>query len=346
MTLDLIKQLETEVFRRLADVTGSDQLRLEIEQVGPAQFLGIELNPRAAAIADLVIWIGYLQWHFRRFGDVPPIEPVLREYKNIECRDAVLAFDRTEPDIDKDGKVRTRWGGRMVKSPVTGEDIPDPTDQVTILKYINPRQAEWQEADYIVSNPPFVGNARMRDRLGDGYTEALRKVCKDVPDTVDFVMYWWHKAAELVRSGKIKRFGLITTNTIMQIHQRKVIEFHQSQKNPINLFSAIPDHPWIDEAEGAAVRIAMTVAESSILTSQKQGSLGIVKEEIEKLIPEESAENIKLEWFNGCQISSDLRVGINLTKTQKLESNKLLTGPGVKLHGAGFLVSTSTRRLK
>ena len=137
MTLDLIKQLETEVFRRLADVTGSDQLRLEIEQVGPAQFLGIELNPRAAAIADLVIWIGYLQWHFRRFGDVPPIEPVLREYKNIECRDAVLAFDRTEPDIDKDGKVRTRWGGRMVKSPVTGEDIPDPTDQVTILKYIN-----------------------------------------------------------------------------------------------------------------------------------------------------------------------------------------------------------------
>ena len=149
VTLDLIKQLETEVFRRLADVVGADQLRLDIEQVGPAQFLGIELNPRAAAIADLVIWIGYLQWHFRRFGEVPPIEPVLREYKNIECRDAVLEWDDRVPDVDKAGKVRTRWGGRMVKSPVTGKDVPDAMDQVTIFKYANARQAEWVGADYI-----------------------------------------------------------------------------------------------------------------------------------------------------------------------------------------------------
>lgn len=206
VTLDLIKQLESEVFQRLADVVGADQLRLEIEQVNPSQFLGIEINPRAAAIADLVIWIGYLQWHFRRFGDVPPIEPVLREYQNIECRDAVLDWDDRVPDVDKDGKVRTRWGGRMVKSPVTGEEIPDATDQVTIWKYINPRQAEWKEADYIVSNPPFIGNARMREMLGDGYTEALRKTYKDVPDTVDFVMSWWHKAAESMRSRIIQRF--------------------------------------------------------------------------------------------------------------------------------------------
>ena len=40
----------------------------------------------------------------------------------------------------------------------------------------------------------------MRELLGDGYTEALRQLYKDVPDTVDYVMYWWHKAAELVRN--------------------------------------------------------------------------------------------------------------------------------------------------
>ena len=39
----------------------------------------------------------------------------------------------------------------------------------------------------------------MRELLGDGYTEALRQLYKDVPDTVDYVMYWWHKAAELER---------------------------------------------------------------------------------------------------------------------------------------------------
>ena len=36
--------------------------------VDPHQFLGIEINPRAAAIAELVLWIGYLQWHFRTRG--------------------------------------------------------------------------------------------------------------------------------------------------------------------------------------------------------------------------------------------------------------------------------------
>ncbi len=30
--------------------------------------------------------------------------------------------------------------------------------------------------------------------------------------------------------------------------------------DPLSLVYAIPDHPWVDEALGAAVRIAMTVA--------------------------------------------------------------------------------------
>ena len=64
---------------------------LDINQVNPSQFLGIEINPRAAAIADLVIWIGYLQWHFRRFGDLPPIEPVLREYNNRPLAKVAIA---------------------------------------------------------------------------------------------------------------------------------------------------------------------------------------------------------------------------------------------------------------
>ena len=102
----------------------------------------------------------------------------------------------------------------------------------------------------------------MRDALGDGYVEALRKVWKgDVPESADFVMFWWHIAAELVRDGKIKRFGFITTNSIHQTFNRRVIEpFLSAAKNPLHLAYAIPDHPWIDSADGAAVRIAMTVA--------------------------------------------------------------------------------------
>jgi len=131
------------------------------------------VNPRAAAIAELVLWIGYLHWHFRTRGRVAPPEPIIKNFHNIECRAAVLAFDLTEPVLDAQegsptrGQPVTRWDGRTVKKhPVTGEDVPDETARVPLLSYVNPRPADWPEADFIVGNPPFIGTARMRDALG------------------------------------------------------------------------------------------------------------------------------------------------------------------------------------
>lgn len=339
VTLDLLKGLESEVLRRLADITSGEQLSLDFDRVNPSQFLGIELNPRAAAIADLVIWIGYLQWHFKRFGDIPPIEPVLRAYNNIECRDAVLDYDSKEPAFDSTtNQPRTRWGGRMMRHPVTGENVPDPSDQIPIYKFINPRSAEWQEANYIVSNPPFIGNARMREVLGDGYAETLRQVYQDVPDTVDFVMYWWHKAAELVRLGKVARFGFITTNSIRQVRQRKVIDFHRSQKKSIRLIFAIPDHPWVDG--GAAVRIAMTAAElDDSKNLVKIAQLGTVISENEGETPEDSADLVEVRSQNVGQIFSDLRTGINIASATALKAQSDLCCTGVKVYGSGFIIN-------
>ncbi len=101
----------------------------------------------------------------------------------------------------------------------------------------------------------------MRDALGDGYTECLRKAWKGkVPESADFVMFWWQKAAELLAAKKIRRFGFITTNSIHQTFNRRVLEpFLADEKKPIHLAYAIPDHPWVDSADGAAVRISMTV---------------------------------------------------------------------------------------
>lgn len=333
VTMDLMKTLELEVLNRLGTVIGSSQLKLGFDQVNPSQFLGIEINPRAAEIADLVIWIGYLQWHFRLFGSLPPVEPVLQEYKNIENRDAVLDYDGTKPAIDpKTGKGRSRWGGRTMKHSVTGEDVPDPSDQVEILEYINPREAQWQQANYIVSNPPFLGNARMREYLGDGYAETLRKVYKDVPDTVDFVMYWWHKAAQLVSKKNIFRFGLITTNTISQIRQRSVLDVFSD----VNIEFAIPDHPWTDK--GAAVRIAMTVASHINSSLSVFMRLGKVTHEINTEIPEESANSLKISWQKADHIFSNLQSGTNLSKAQKLKSNINLCSRGFELGGRGFIL--------
>lgn len=346
VTLDLLKTLEQEVQTRLLDVVGQVTTDLLEEfdprlagrkQVNPSQFLGIEINPRAAAIAELVIWIGYLQWHFKRYGSTPPPEPILQDFHNIEFRDAVLAYDGKEPDIDpKTGKVRTRWGGRMMKHPVTGEDVPDPSDQVPIYRYINARQAEWPEADYIVSNPPFIGNARMRDRLGDGYAETLRRIYSDVPETVDYVMYWWHKAAGKVCLNQVHRFGFITTNSIHQARQRKVIDFHQNQKNPIRLIFAIADHPWVNES--AAVRIAMTVGQSFLSNVVQISKLGTVIKEVEAATPEDSAEQVQIQFANVNQISSDLKANIDLTRSHTLRANSKLSSRGMMLFGSGFIV--------
>jgi hypothetical protein len=228
----------------------------------------------------------------------------------------------------------------MMKHPVTGKEVPDPSDQKVIYRYLNPRPAEWPEADYVVSNPPFIGNARMREALGDGYSEILRKTYKHVPETVDYVMYWWHKAAELIRTKYISRFGFITTNSISQVRQRKVLDFHLTQNPPIRIDMAIPNHPWVDDSDGAAVRIAMTLGEiDSSARVKKLSRIGIVLEEGEGMTPEDSADQIRIEWRTTGKILGDLSGGADVSASALLKANSNLSSTGVKLHGSGFILS-------
>ena len=335
VSLDLLKGLEQEVITRLVDVVG--EVQLGIEQINPSQFLGIEINPRASAIAELVIWIGYLQWYFKRYGNTEPPEPVLQAFGNIECRDAVLAYDGKEPDIDpKTGEVRTRWGGRMMKHPVTGEDVPDPSDQVVIYRYLNPRPAVWQEADYIVSNPPFIGKLYLYERLGEGYINTLRKVYKEkVPDGVDLVMYWWHNAAKLIQSKSIKRFGFITTHTIHSIFNRRILKSFINSNNPVSIVFAIPDHPWVDTIDAAKIRIAMTVVE---LGKQINGVL----KEVEIQQDSDNSDNYgKILEFKKSKgvIDENLKTGTNSSSALSLKSNSLLAGTGLILGSRGFVLT-------
>ncbi len=219
---DLMKRLEREVVQRLRDLGETQRgLQLDTLTVTPAQFLGLEVKEWAAAIAELVLWIGHLQWFHREHPGTMPPEPVLQRFENIQNRDAVLAWSGTKET------TRSRWDGKTFKvHPVTGKNVPDERAQTGIVELLNPLPAAWPEADFIVGNPPFLGNARMREALGDGYAEALRAAYPEVPDTVDFVLYWWHKAALAVRSGRARRFGLITTNSLRQVRQRGVIAHH------------------------------------------------------------------------------------------------------------------------
>ena len=90
VSLELMKRLEGEVIDVVEALGGQEEPAwLERQNVDPHQFLGMEINPRAAAIAELVLWIGFLQWHFRTRTDRPP-EPILHAFRNVEVRDALL----------------------------------------------------------------------------------------------------------------------------------------------------------------------------------------------------------------------------------------------------------------
>ena len=213
------------------------------------------MNPRAAAIAELVLWIGYLQWHFRTRGGVPP-EPILRDFKTIKVQDAVLGWTAKELARDERGKLLERTDSEGTR--------------LEVWNHVNPKRAEWPTADYIVGNPPFIGNKRMRDRLGDTYVEALWAVHKEMNNSADFVMYWWDQAAQILTSKgtHLRRFGFVTTNSITQPYQRKVVDRYLKANRPLSLVFAIADHPWTKSTvDTAAVRIAMTVAEAGLFNA-------------------------------------------------------------------------------
>ena len=342
VALELMKRLEGEVIALLRDL-GEEQgaLSLAGHTVDPHQFLGLELNPWAAAVAELVLWIGYLQWHFRTHGKASPAEPVLRDFRNIENRDAVLDWDARVERRDATGAAVTRWDGTgTILHPVTGEHVPDPMARTQVWDYTKPRPAKWPEATFIVGNPPFIGASRMRDALGDGYTEALWQAYPKMPRSADLVMFWWEKAALAARGYKpgkgkgARRFGLITTNSLRQTFNRAVLDPHLSDpKTPLSLIFAIPDHPWVDAGEGAAVRIAMTVAE----VGRREGRLFTVATEGKG---DDEAEGRRVEFnMDRGNIFADLRVGADVASAKSLKANERLATRGVMLFGAGFIVT-------
>ncbi len=331
VTLEHLKRLEGEVLNQLEDLGHSqDSLGFAGETVTLQQLRGIELNDRAAALAELVLWIGWLQWHVRTCGLGSVAQPVVHNWGNIECRDAALAWDAQELARDAAGQPLTRWDGRTTTThPTTGEAVPDPSAQVPQWHYSGARQADWPQADFIVGNPPFIGNKRMREALGDGYVQALRRAWPQVPESADLVMYWWHHAAQLVAQNKVERVGLITTNSLTMVFNRRVVQAALNAGTHLDM--AIADHPWVDSSSGAAVRIAMTV----LAAGRGEGLLHQVTEEKEG---REGEILVELKTTPGI-IHADLTVGANTASLKTLLANKGLACPGVQLSGQGFILS-------
>jgi type II restriction/modification system DNA methylase subunit YeeA len=180
--------------------------------VSPSQLFGIEVNEYAHELAQVTIWIGHIQWMVNN-GYGLPQEPILKAMDNIRNMDAILAFDAI-------GK---------------------------------PVEPEWPAADAIVGNPPFLGGNRIRAELGNEYVETLFKMYEGrVPAFADLVCYWFEKARAMIEAGKVKRAGLLATNSIRGGVNRKVLE---RIKQSGSIFWAWSDRDWV--LDGAAVHVSM-----------------------------------------------------------------------------------------
>lgn len=302
VAMENLMRLESDVVETIRQLGGQAE-----PKVGPHQFLGLELNARAAVIAELVLWIGWLRWRMKNDPDAAP-DPVLRRENNINFGthggyDAVLRRTATgQPDVE------------------------------------NPMQPDWPEADFIVGNPPFIGKGvTMRKALGDEYVQALYRAHKWIPTSVDFVMYWWDRAGGILAGvdSRLVRFGFVTTNLISGSLNRKVILERMRSEKPLSLVFSVADHPWTKASkDAAAVRIAMSVAEAG---SEKLGRyLHIVREDD----LDTDSPIIEVEETIGI-IHGNLRLGTDLTRIAKLVSNRGLSSNGMMLAGSGFRVSKS-----
>ncbi|MBC8876522.1 MAG: class I SAM-dependent DNA methyltransferase [Planctomycetes bacterium] len=203
LLLDLEKQVITHGATRGVSL---------LPQVRPTQLAGIEVNPYAQELAQVVIWIGYLQWmHHNGFN--PPRNPVLEPIESIRLMDAII-------------------------------DLSDPE---------NPKEPEWPESDFIVGNPPFLGDKLMRGGLGDDYVDRLRDLYDGrVPGGADLCAYWFEKAGDGVNRGKFKRAGLLATQGIRGGANREVLN---RIKKTGDIFFAESDREWI--LAGANVHVSM-----------------------------------------------------------------------------------------
>jgi hypothetical protein len=323
VTMHVLKDIEYEVVRELEGLTGRHELRME--EIGPANFLGIEIKPWAREIAELTLWIGFHQF-WKRHHAVQPPEPVLMDTGTLELRDAVLAWDAVRHVPEKDRLDPTP----RIIHPVTGELVPDPMAMLPYMEHVGARPAPWPEADFIVGNPPYLGSNRQREVFGDGYVTALRGAYPELPDSADYVTYWWRRAADAVASGRAIRAGLITTNSITQAQNREVIA--EAATRGARVTWAIADHVWYDGADSAAVRVAMTVI------SKNPPNARLVRVEA---VDRASDGVVVIGEVRVLRLNADLTAHADVAGAARhpLHANKSIAHRGVCLVGEGFVLS-------
>jgi type II restriction/modification system DNA methylase subunit YeeA len=179
VVLQKLKNLEKQIILYAMDRGFSGFL----PQVGPWQLYGIEINPYAYELAQMTVWIGWLQWiQSNGFGE--PQEPILQVLNTFTRADAILTQHPdgsvTEPEWPKVDFIVSNppfLGGKKLRT-----ELGD--------AYVNQLFGLW------------------KDR---------------VPAEADLCCYWFEKARRSIEEGKAQRAGLLATQGIRGGANRRVL---------------------------------------------------------------------------------------------------------------------------
>ena len=179
VTLQKLKDLEKEVIV----YAGRNGLGSFIPFVGPWQLHGIEINPYAHELAQMTVWIGYLQWtRYNGFGW--PQDPVLRRMDNFECKDAIL--DLSDPDSPKEPE----W-------PKVDFIVGNPP-------FLGAKKLYAELGDGYVAS------------LFGVWSESI-------PREADLCCYWFERARRQIEASECMRAGLLATQGIRGGYNREVL---------------------------------------------------------------------------------------------------------------------------
>ncbi|MEZ4625800.1 MAG: DNA methyltransferase [Thermomicrobiales bacterium] len=152
--------------------------------VSPAQMHGLEINAYAAELAQVVVWIGYLQWKIDN-GFPGADDPILKPLDTIKLQDALL--DPSDPENPKEAV----W-------PKADYIIGNPP-------FLGAKQMRTELGRNYVS---------MLHKTFDGR----------LPPFSDFVCYFFEKARAQIESDQTARAGLLATNSIRGGTNRETLE--------------------------------------------------------------------------------------------------------------------------
>jgi hypothetical protein len=179
VAINLLLDLEKEVIAYAAR-HGTSLL----PQVRPSQLYGLEINPYAAELAQVVIWIGYLQW-IHHNGFAAPRDPILEPIDTIRNVDAII--DLTDPDNPKEPE----W--------------PEADVIVGNPPFLGDKKMRGElGAEY---------TAALRRLFAD-----------KIPGQSDLCCYWFERSREHIRQGKCGRAGLLATQGIRGGMNRRCLD--------------------------------------------------------------------------------------------------------------------------